>query len=63
MIKLIDQLGRDKFAVHSEDRGGTFEFCLAGLYPERVSHLRFCEMALSTILTQQSFFKRENISA
>lgn len=63
MIELMDQLGCDKFAVHSEDRGGTFGFCLAGLYPERVSHLSFCEMVLSDRLTQQSFFTRENISA
>lgn len=62
MISLMDQLGHKKFAVHSEDRGATFGFCLAGLYPDRVTHLSFCEMVLSERLTKQSFFTRENIS-
>ena len=63
MAELMDQLGHKKFAVHSEDRGATYGFCLAGLYPERVTHLSFCEMMLSSTLTEQSFFTRQNISA
>lgn len=63
MIELMDLLGHKTFAVHSEDRGATYGFCLAGLYPDRVTHLSFCEMMLSSTLTEQSYFTRENISA
>ena len=63
MAELMSQLGHEKFSVHSEDRGATFGFCLAGLYPERVTHLSFCEMMLSEALTKQSFFTRENVAA
>lgn len=63
MAKLMTQLGYAEFAVHGEDRGATFAFCLAGLYPDRVTHLSFCEMMLSAALTEQSYFTRENIRA
>jgi pimeloyl-ACP methyl ester carboxylesterase len=63
LTELMDQLGHKKFAVHGEDRGATYAFCLAGLYPDRVTHLSFCEMMLSDGLTKQTFFTRENISA
>jgi pimeloyl-ACP methyl ester carboxylesterase len=53
MIELMDQLGHEKFAVHGEDRGATYAFCLAGLYRDRVTHLSFCEMVLSNRLTTQ----------
>ncbi|KAF2713914.1 alpha/beta-hydrolase [Pleomassaria siparia CBS 279.74] len=62
MIELMDQLGHQKFAIHSEDRGGTFGYCLAGLFPDRVTHLSFCEMVLGDRLTEQSFFTRGNVS-
>ncbi|KAH6863668.1 hypothetical protein AA0118_g2266 [Alternaria tenuissima] len=63
MAELMHQLGHEKFAVHGEDRGATYAFCLAGLYPERVTHLSFCEMLLSYALTKQTFFTRKNIAA
>lgn len=63
MIELMDRLGHEKFAVHGEDRGATYAFCLAGLYRNRVSHLSFCEMVLSDRLTTQTFFTRDNIAS
>jgi pimeloyl-ACP methyl ester carboxylesterase len=63
MAMLMDQLGHKTFAVHGEDRDATYAFCLAGLYPDRVTHLSFCEMLLSDHLTKQTFFTIENISA
>jgi pimeloyl-ACP methyl ester carboxylesterase len=63
MAELMDQLGHMTYTVHGEDRGATYAFCLAGLYPDRVTHLSFCEMMLSERLTKQSFFTRDNISA
>ncbi|KAH7069614.1 soluble epoxide hydrolase [Paraphoma chrysanthemicola] len=63
MAELMDQLGHKTYAVHGEDRGGTYAFCLAGLYPDQVTHLSFCEMMLSDRLTEQSYFTRENIGA
>lgn len=63
MIGIMDALEFKTFAVHGEDRGATYAFCLAGLYPTRVTHLSFCEMLLSSALTQASFFTRDNIAA
>jgi hypothetical protein len=63
LAELMGQLGHKTFAVHGEDFGGTYAFFIAGLYPDRVTHLSFCEMMLSEQLTQQSFFARENINA
>lgn len=63
MSELMTQLGHEKFAIHCEDRGATFGFCIAGLYRERVTHLSFCEMMLSAQLTEQSFFTLDNINA
>jgi len=63
LAELMGLLGHYCFAVHGEDRGATYAFCLAGLHRDRVTHLSFCEMMLSGQLTEQSYFTRENISA
>ncbi|KAF2655180.1 hypothetical protein K491DRAFT_768492 [Lophiostoma macrostomum CBS 122681] len=54
-------LRHERFAVHSEVRGATFGYCLAGHYSDRVTHLSFCEMVLSDSLTKQIFFTQSNI--
>lgn len=63
MAELMSQLNHETFIVHGEDRGGTYAFCLAGLYPDRVTHLSFCEMMLSDRLTEQSYFTRDNLAS
>jgi pimeloyl-ACP methyl ester carboxylesterase len=60
--ELMTQLGHRRFHVHGEDRGAEFAYALAGLYPERVKTLSFCEMMLSCPETwKRSYFTAENI--
>ena len=64
VMELMDQLGIEKFHIHSEDRGAEYAFVLCSLHPDRVKTLSYGEMAVSGFgIEEASYFTQENVEA